>query len=224
MDEENNKDVIEEKDQDNQQDNENNDKEENKEKNNDEKENKEEENKENETVDIIPPEEAKEIISAKSNEVINFIKNKEFEKLAKYVHPEKGVRFTPYTHVSVDDDIVFSKEEMKNFFKNDKSYLWGHYDGKGNEIKLTPRDYYSEFIYNKDFAEADEIGYNKVLSSGNMLENQFKIYDNPIVVEYYFPYFEEEYKGMDWQSLRLVYEKYNDEWYLVGIIHNQWTI
>ena len=57
-----------------------------------------------------------------------------------------------------------------------------------------------------------------------MLENQFEIYDNPIVVEYYFPGFNPEYEGMDWKSLRLVFEKYEDSWKLVGIIHNQWTI
>ena len=57
-----------------------------------------------------------------------------------------------------------------------------------------------------------------------MLENQFEVYDNPIIVEYYFPGFNPEYEGMDWKSLRLVFEQYEDNWYLVGIIHNQWTI
>jgi hypothetical protein len=36
--------------------------------------------------------------------------------------------------------------------------------------------------------------------------------------------FDPEYEGMDWRSLRLVFEKKNDIWYLVGIIHDQWTI
>jgi (p)ppGpp synthase/HD superfamily hydrolase len=29
---------------------------------------------------------------------------------------------------------------------------------------------------------------------------------------------------MDWRSLRLVFEKKDDIWYIVGIIHDQWTI
>jgi hypothetical protein len=29
---------------------------------------------------------------------------------------------------------------------------------------------------------------------------------------------------MDRASLRLVLEKYNDSWYAVGIIHDEWTI
>lgn len=59
-------------------------------------------------------------------------------------------------------------------------------------------------MYSADFINAPEIGYNEVLSQGNMLENQFEVYHNPIIVEYYFPGFNPEYEGLDWQSLRLV--------------------
>ena len=50
---------------------------------------------------------------------------------------------------------------------------------------MTPKDY-MKFIYSEDFINAPEIGYNEVLSFGNMLENQFEVYDDPMVVEYYF--------------------------------------
>jgi hypothetical protein len=43
-------------------------------------------------------------------------------------------------------------------------------------------------------------------------------------VEYYFPGFEAQYEGMDWKSLRLVFEQHQGSWKLVGIIHNEWTI
>ncbi len=122
------------------------------------------------------------------------------------------------------DDVVFDQTEILNFFEDGDKYFWGYYDGKGHDIILTPAEYYEVFIYTADFANADEVGYNTVLSSGNMLENQFEIYENPIVVEYYFPVFDPEFIGMDWQSLRLVFEEYEEQWYLTGIIHNQWTI
>lgn len=173
---------------------------------------------------IINPEVAKGIIKKSAEQVIEAIGKKDAEKVAEYVHPIKGVRFTPYTHVSLEQDLVFSKEEMRNFFRDQSSYLWGYYDGKGNEIFLTPADYYEEFIYSEDFVNAEEIGYNEVLSSGNMLENQFEVYSNSIVVEYYFPGFNSDYAGMDWRSLRLVFEKYQNSWTLTGVIHNQWTI
>lgn len=173
---------------------------------------------------IISPELARELIEEITEELIQAIKNRDGEKIAEFVHPVKGVRFTPYTYVSPEGDVVFSREEMKNFFADTDLYLWGYYDGIGSEIRLKPAEYYEEFIYSADFINAPEVGYNKVLSSGNMLENQFDVYDNPIIVEYYFPGFNPEYDGMDWRSLRLVFEEYEGNWKLTGIIHNQWTI
>jgi len=174
--------------------------------------------------EIIDSKTAKTIISDIANKLIYALSVKDADSIAKYVHPKKGVRFTPYTNVSLEDDLVFSKEEMKTFFENNNIYKWGYYDGSGEEINLTPSEYYDIFVYSKDFINAPEIGYNEVLSMGNMLENQFDVYDNPIIVEYYFSGFNPEYEGLDWQSLRLVFEQYEGNWNLVGIIHNQWTI
>lgn len=173
---------------------------------------------------IIKPEFAKKIIQETSDKVIQAISIKNFEVISKYAHPVKGVRFTPYTNVSIERDIVFNGEKLINFFEEQKIYVWGYYDGIGDEIKLTPSEYYERFIYSKDFVNAEEVGYNEVLSSGNMFENQFEVYENPIIVEYYFSIFDEDYIEMDWRSLRLVFEEHENNWNLVGIIHNQWTI
>jgi hypothetical protein len=173
---------------------------------------------------IIKPKVAEQIIKEKSEKVIRLIASRNFNELADYVHPEKGLRFTPYTYVRVEKDVVFTKKQLSNFFDNDKEYFWGHYDGSGKKIELTPKEYYHQFIYTNNFINADKIGYNEILSSGNMIENQFEVYQDPIIVEYYFPGFKAKFGGMDWRSLRLVFEKYQDNWKLRGIIHNQWTI
>jgi len=173
---------------------------------------------------IINPEFAEKIIKEISNKVINAISTKHFYAISEIVHPAKGVRFTPYTYVSVDNDVVFNIEKIESFLSNQDVYLWGQYDGTGFEISLTPNEYYDKFIYTEDFLYPEEIGYNEVLSRGNMLENQFEVYENAIVVEYYFSGFNPEYEGIDWRSLRLVFEEYEGEWKLVGVIHNQWTI
>lgn len=173
---------------------------------------------------IIPSSEAKAIIADVAHAVMQALRTKDAEKLAQYVHPVKGVRFTPYTYVDTGRDLVFTTDEIRNFFNNQQRYLWGYYDGSGEEILLTPSEYYAKFVYSADFINAEQIGYNQVLGFGNMLENQFEVYDNPIIVEYYFSGFDPVYEGMDWQSLRLVFEEYENAWRLTGIIHNQWTI
>lgn len=173
---------------------------------------------------VIVPEQAKAVIEERSDRVIRLIRDKDFRTLAGFVHPEKGVRFTPYTYVMVDIDVVLNRDKIADFFEDDTEYLWGYFDGTGDEILMTPRQYYQRFIYTRDFASAPEVGYNEVLSYGNMLENQFKVYHNPIVVEYYFPGMNPDYGGLDWRSLRLVFEQFEGQWYLVGIINNEWTV
>lgn len=87
---------------------------------------------------IIKPEMAEEIISETAAAVLKALAQKDMEALSSLVHPEEGVRFTPYTHVSLEVDLVFTKDEIKNFLENEEEYLWGNYDGSGFEIKLTP--------------------------------------------------------------------------------------
>jgi hypothetical protein len=59
---------------------------------------------------------------------------------------------------------------------------------------------------------------------GNSIDNSQEYYPGARIVEYYFPGFDPQYAGMDWRSIRLVFMEENNIWYLVGIIHDQWTI
>ncbi|WP_418789914.1 hypothetical protein [Phosphitispora sp. TUW77] len=169
-------------------------------------------------------------VSATTQKAILAIKNDDMEKLSGLIHPAKGVRFSPYAYVNTDakdGNLVFNSDQVKNFLSDNQKYNWGYYDGSGEPIKLTPAEYFKRFVYTADFADAEQSGivsFNKTVGTGNALENQFEVYPDAVIVEYYFSGFEEQYEGMDWQSLRLAYEKLDNDWYLVGIIHNQWTI
>lgn len=166
----------------------------------------------------------KEIIDAKSTEALKAIKGMNTEKLSELIHPDKGVRFSPYGYVDVENHLVFSAGKIKNLADDPSIYIWGNYDGIGDPIELTFNEYCKRFIYDVDFINAEQIGYNKALGMGNSLNNSTEVYKNSIIVEYHFPGFDPQYEGLDWRSLRLVFEKANDTWYLIGIIHDQWTI
>ena len=60
------------------------------------------------------------------------------KKLSGIVHPDKGVRFSPYAFVDVEKDLIFSRTRILNFFKDQIVYNWGVYDGIGTPINLTP--------------------------------------------------------------------------------------
>lgn len=173
---------------------------------------------------LIPPEEAERLIKSSSDDIITALSNKDMGTLSSYIHPEKGVRFTLYSFVDKDKDIVFDKEGIMGFLQDQKTYIWGYFDGSGDAVEMTPQEYYNSFIYDKTFADADKIGYNTTLSGGNTLNNQFEVYENPIIVEYFFPGFDPQYEGLDWESLSLIFEEYAGTWYLVGIVSNRMTV
>lgn len=168
--------------------------------------------------------EAQAIISNRAVEVILAMKNSDFAKLSTYVHPQKGVQFSPYSYVNIKGDLIFSAQKIRNGATDQTKYVWGAYDGSGFPIEQTFQQYFKGFVYSHDFANVKEISYNRSIGRGNTINNIFDAYPKSIVIEYHFPGFDPKYGGVDWESLRLVFEEFNGNWYLVGIVHDQWTI
>ncbi len=155
---------------------------------------------------------------------VELIKEKDMEGLAEFVHPTKGLRFSPYAFVDVEKDQVFTKEEVAKLNEDSETYTWGNYDGSGEPIELNFNDYYDRFIYDEDFANSHIIGNNTVIGKGNTINNISEAYPDGHFIEFHFTGIEEQYEGMDWRSLILVFEEVEGQWYLVGIVHNEWTI
>lgn len=156
--------------------------------------------------------------------VTGALKEEDMEKLKLYIHPEKGVRFSPYQYVDLEEDVSLKRDEITDAYKDSKTYIWGDYDGKGDPIELSFKDYYQEFVYDQDFLNPHMIGNNLSIGQGNMIDNVDTAYPNGNFVEFHFTGFDPQYDGIDWKSLKLVFEDYNGDWKLVGIIHDQWTI
>lgn len=152
------------------------------------------------------------------------LRDRDMEWLSSIVHPDKKLRFSPYTFIDMETSLAFSAEEIKTLMNSDKAYTWGTYDGIGDPIRLTFREYMDAFVYDKDFLNAEEVGYNRYIAQGNTINNIFDAYPDGKLLEYYFSGFDPKYEGMDWESLKLVFEEKDGEWYLVLIAHDQWTI
>ncbi|MCH8274908.1 MAG: hypothetical protein IH851_08965 [Armatimonadetes bacterium] len=164
------------------------------------------------------------VIMGRADEVVSALEAKDIGRLASLVHPEKGVRFSPYAYVDVETDLTFTSEEVAGLLDDPETYTWGAFDGSGDPIEWTSAQYFHAFVYPHDYAEAEEVGFNEQLGNGNTINNISDVYPDGNYVEYHFSGFEEEYEGMDWQSLRLVFEEFEGTWYLVGIINDEWTI
>jgi len=156
-------------------------------------------------------------------QVIQALSEKDLAAVAQFVHPEMGVRFSPYTTMR-EEHQVFMPGELTDLSGSTEIYTWGQYDGTGEPIELTFDEYYDEFVYSADFANPEEMAVNERISQGNTVNNIQDFYPESSFVEYHFSGFEEKYGGMDWESLRLVFVQEDGTWYLVGIVHDEWTI
>ena len=171
-----------------------------------------------------------EAVAAQTAGIIMALKNRNLENLSRFVHPDKGVRFSPYTYMRVEPgspegaDLVFSSAHIAEFFADQTAYNWGQFDGSGEPINLTFEAYFERFIYDADFARPHAVGYNEIIGWGNTINNIAEVYPSAVTIEYHFEGFDPTFAGLDWRSLRLVLEEKEGAWYLVGIVHDEWTI
>lgn len=156
--------------------------------------------------------------------VLDSIKNNDMNTLSTFVHPTNGLRFTPYENIDLQNDKVFTAAQVAGLANDTQIYTWGNYDGSGDPIDLNFNDYYNLYIYDEDFINPHIIGNNVAIGKGNMINNIDTEYPNAEFIEFHFTGFDQQYEGIDWSSLRLVFEDVNGTPYLVGIVHGQWTI
>ena len=171
---------------------------------------------------VYTSEDYSELLKTTNNQVIELIKNKNVKNLSEHIHPKKGVLFSPYSYIPYEGNVILTKKNIAKTYDENEKLTWGVYDGTGEKIFLTFDEYYDKFIYNADFINSVP-NYDSIMGIGNSIENTNKYFPNTKTVEYYV-YGTKKYSELDWKSLRLVYEEYKGKYYLVAIIHNQWTI
>lgn len=181
----------------------------------------EEDEKKEEIIDETMEEETYDEVA---NIVMEAIKDKNMEALADRTHSSLGLLFSPYGYINEQKAKVFTKEEVAHLHSDNTVYEWGEYDGTGDPIKLTFSDYYDRFIYDVDFADAPEMSVNERLGYGNTIDNSREVFPDSVIIEYHYPEIDPQYEGMDWRSLRIILLEEENKWYVVAIVHDEWTI
>lgn len=173
----------------------------------------------------LPPDSAENFpLLGSACSVNRAIQRQDWSTLAAYVHPERGVVFTPYSTVDPEKDLCFTAEQLKNLAQDQNIYTWGVEDGRGDPIQMTIAQYFERYVYDRDYTQAPEIGVDRIMTGGNALENLTEAYPDCRFVDFSFPSADPVNDGMDWSSLKLVFQLQGEHWYLVGIVHGEWTI
>ena len=158
-----------------------------------------------------------------AQEIVQALAKKDTAILAQHVHPEKGLLFSPYVYIQ-DDALVFDQNEVANLLDNLDANLWGTFDGSGEPMEMTAEEYYSRFVYDQDYVHAHEMNIDSIRQRGNSINNIKEKFPDSTVVEFHIKG-TEQYGGMDWRSLNLVFERdANGKLKLVAIVHDEWTI
>ena len=161
-----------------------------------------------------------------TNNILVALKNKNYMAFANNIHPVSGIRFSPYGYVDTLSHLRFSREKFIATAKDDNQEMidWGKFDATGDPIKMTLNNYLQRFVYDVDFVRPEKRTVNDFIGAGNSLNNLLSVYKDCDFTESYFSGFEKKYAGMDWKSLRLVFKERNGKFFLIGIVHDEWTI
>lgn len=159
-------------------------------------------------------------VHAVADEALRLIAARDARALSAMVHPKWGVRFTPYTHVDTTADVVLTRAQLESAMTDPTVRTWGSYDGRGDPIRATAAGYWSEFVWNKDYAKSKPL-FDARRGGGLAGDNAATVYPGAHVVEWYVP---ARPDWLDWGALRLVFATDATRWWLVGVIHDQWVI
>ena len=155
--------------------------------------------------------------------LLTALKGHDFKTVALYIHPQYGLRFSPYGHIDTATKAL-SSSQLLQLAASSKKVNWGRFDGTGEPILLTISDYFDRFVYDSPFLKAEKVSVNKSATAGNSMNNLHLIYPSAEFVEYYFSGFKKQYEGMDWKALTLVFITEKNKQYLVAVVHDQWTV
>lgn len=170
------------------------------------------------------PDQAHETVLEAAAEVIAAMRARDGERMARLVHPELGVRFSPYAFVDTESDRVLSRAEIQQLWTDQRPYAWGFADGTGEPIELTPAQYVERFVIDRDFSRPSSVSVNNDRASGNTTNNVAAVYPQGTRVEYYLePAPGEGTPELEWAALRLVFEEQGGSWLLIAVIHDEWT-
>lgn len=146
-----------------------------------------------------------------------------YEAMVDDIHPTLGVRFSMYAYVQPKTDKVFSRSQFAQYSKDSKTrFTWGEKDGVGDLLVIPLPDFLTSWLQADKF-QASTMTINNSQSQGNTINNAKAIYPAADIVEFYSSG-TQQYSGMDWRAMRLVFEEYQGRRYLVAIISDQWTV
>jgi hypothetical protein len=164
-------------------------------------------------------------LTALAYSVLASIKDGDYLALSRAAHPEFGVVFSPYATISLSTNRCFQANQIAAFGSDANLYVWGINNGSGEPIEVTPAEYFSRFVFDRDYTAAPIIGVNRIVRRGNALENITEVFPGVLFVDFHIPGGDRDSADeLNWSSLRLGFEEHEGKLHLVLILRSIWTV
>lgn len=160
-----------------------------------------------------------------ADSVVLAIADRDWPALAAMVHPDHGLRLSPYGFVDTTVTQRLTAAQVAVLGSDATEHRWGTADGTGDPLTFTFDEYYRRFLYDKNYTEGQRGDPGELINTGNSLINMDDVFTWPgtSFVEYHVEG-TEQYGGMDWGSLRIVLTREGGRWYVVGLVNDRWTV
>jgi hypothetical protein len=163
------------------------------------------------------------VLMALAREVLQAAVDKDYAALAAHIHPQQGLRCSPYAYIHVESDKVFLPQAFQDQAAQAKKKItWGTYDPRGEPILSTVDGYFKEFVTDKPYLTEGTWAYNTPIGSSTVINNLTEVYPQAKFVETHWVTKNEEMAPFDWGSVRLVFEQVDGKYFLVGLVHDAW--
>lgn len=132
----------------------------------------------------------------------------------------QGLTLSPFASIT-EETLTLSKEEIATQADQDRN--WGTTSGEGAAIVLTLNEYLDGVRSRAALVSTVEIGYDEIIGGGNSINNIAAVFPDATVVEYNHPG-TNFFGGLDWTSVRFVFDDDNGALVLRALVSDQWEI
>lgn len=164
-------------------------------------------------------------VLALSHEILELMAVDDFDAVSELSF-EDGVYFIPGENNGFDTAIYIDAYQWEELNDYEGLIVWGIYAGSGEDISMTPADYIDSYITDTDFLSAPDIAVFN-LSEFDSDGVGWRTSTNDVYsVRYHYSGFDEQYEGMDYQTLIMNFQE-NEAgtgYVLSGVINLFWTI
>lgn len=129
-----------------------------------------------------------------------------------------GLLLSPDGFVSADDVVLGAGDVATS----GATQVWGVEAGSGDTIEMTVDDYFEWLRGSTALTSTEVTSYDGVVGSGTTINNIAEYFPGSSTVELHHrgtPY----YGGLDWQSVRFVFDLTGDSPVLLAIVSDAWT-